>query len=301
MMRPWHGIRGALRENEPMGRHTSWRAGGCAQRFFEPADVADLIAFMRQLPAAETAVWLGLGSNLLVRDGGVRATVIQTRTALNELVGLEDSRVRIGAGVACAKVARFCARWGLAGAEFLAGIPGTMGGALAMNAGAWGAETWERVVTVETLDRDGVRHRRSPAQYRVGYRSVAGPAQEGFLGATLQFEPGGEPQALNARIRTLLAQRGAAQPLGRPSCGSVFRNPPGDFAARLIEQAGLKGQRCGGAAVSTKHANFILNHGDATAADIEALIKCVRRRVCDLYGVELQTEVCIVGEELGHG
>lgn len=299
-MTPRRGIRGTLRENEPMERHTSWRAGGRAQRFFEPADAEDLVAFVHQLPAAETVVWLGLGSNLLVRDGGVRATVIQTRTALSDLEGLEGSRVRIGAGVPCAKVARFCARRGLAGAEFLAGIPGTMGGALAMNAGAWGAETWERVITVEALDRAGVRHQRRPSDYRIGYRTVVGPAQEGFLGATLQFEPGGDPQVLSARVRGLLARRGAAQPLGRPSCGSVFRNPPGDFAARLIEQAGLKGRRCGGARVSTKHANFILNHDAATATDIEALIRHVCRRVRDLYGVELQTEVCIFGEEPSH-
>jgi UDP-N-acetylmuramate dehydrogenase len=177
-----------------------------------------------------------------------------------------------------------------------------MGGALAMNAGAWGAETWDRVVAVETLDRCGARHRRSPAEYRIGYRTVIGPVQEAFLGTTLQLDPGGDPQVLGARVRALLARRGAAQPLGHPSCGSVFRNPPGDFAARLIERAGLKGQRFGGARVSTKHANFILNHGDASATDIEALIGYVRSRVSDLYGIELQTEVCIVGEEgLSHG
>ncbi|HET8701164.1 MAG TPA: FAD-binding protein, partial [Nitrococcus sp.] len=176
------GIRGTLRENEPMDRHTSWRAGGRAQRFFEPADTEDLVAFVHQLPIAEPLVWLGLGSNLLVRDGGLRATVIHTRTALRMLEGLDGARVRVGAGVPCAKVARFCARRGWVGAEFLAGIPGTMGGALAMNAGAWGAETWDRVVALETLDRDGVRHQRSPSAYRIGYRTVLGPAQEGFLG-----------------------------------------------------------------------------------------------------------------------
>lgn len=299
-MTPWHDIRGTLREHEPMDRHTSWRAGGRAQCFFEPADAEDLVAFMHQLSAAETVVWLGLGSNLLVRDGGLRAIVIQTRTALGGLEDLEGGQVRIGAGVPCAKIARFCARRGLAGAEFLVGIPGTLGGALAMNAGAWGTETWERVIAVQTLDRAGMRHQRRPSDYRVGYRTVAGPAQEGFLGATLQFELGGDPQVLSARARALLARRGTTQPLGWPSCGSVFRNPPGDFAARLIEQAGLKGQRCGGAGISMKHANFILNHGAATAADIEFLIGHVRRRVRDLYKVELQTEVCILGEEPSH-
>ncbi len=292
--------RGSLRENEPMQRHTSWRVGGYAERFFEPVDVKDLVAFVRQLPAAEPVMWLGLGSNLLVRDGGVRGTVIQTRAALTALERLPGGHVHIGAGVACAKVARACARWGLAGAEFLIGIPGTLGGALAMNAGAWGAETWSRVEALETLDRDGVWHRRSPGEYRVGYRTVSSPGPEAFLGATLRFEPGGDPQALHARIRALLVRRGATQPLGRPSCGSVFRNPPGDFAARLIEKAGLKGRGFGGACVSTKHANFILNQGAATATDIERLISYVRGRICDLYGVELQTEVCIVGEALSH-
>lgn len=295
------GIRGSLHENEPMGRHTSWRVGGQAQRFFEPADAEDLAAFVRELSAQETVVWLGLGSNLLVRDGGVRGTVIQMRGALTELERLQERRVRIGAGVACAKVARACARWGLAGAEFLAGIPGTMGGALAMNAGAWGAETWSHVVAVETLDRDGVHHHRTPAEYRVGYRTVTGPGPEAFLSATLQFAPGDDAQALSARVRALLAQRGASQPLGRPSCGSVFRNPPGDFAARLIDQAGLKGQRIGGACVSMKHANFILNLGGATATDIERLITYVRRRVHEFHGVALQPEVCIVGEASGDG
>ncbi|MDN5871790.1 MAG: UDP-N-acetylmuramate dehydrogenase [Nitrococcus sp.] len=295
------GIRGTLREHEPMGRHTSWRAGGRARRYFEPAGVEDLVAFVRELPATEAVLWLGLGSNLLVRDGGVQATVIQTRKALPDLERLQESRVRVGAGVACAQVARACARWGLQGAEFLSGIPGTIGGALAMNAGAWGAETWERVIALETLDQAGTRHWRSPAEYHIGYRTVVAPAQEAFLGATLELDCGGDPRALGARVRDLLARRATAQPLGRPSCGSVFRNPPGDFAARLIDQAGLKGQRRGGACVSTKHANFILNQGDASASDIETLIGYVRRRVRDLYGVELQTEVCIVGEEPGHG
>lgn len=290
--------RGRLRSQEPMARHTSWRAGGAAERFFEPADVADLTGFVSTLPAEEPVFWFGLGSNLLVRDGGLRGTVIHTLRALRGVEQLDRITVRAGAGEPCARVARFCGRHGLQGGEFLAGIPGTMGGALAMNAGAFGGETWERVSAVETLDRAGVRHRRTPAEYRVGYRSVEGPAEEWFVAAEMTFEPGGDSKVLGERVRELLARRGASQPTGARSCGSVFRNPPGDHAARLIEAAGLKGTRIGGAYVSEKHANFIINDGEATAADIEALIAHVLDRVEALHGVRLEPEVRVVGEAL---
>ena len=203
--------------------------------------------------------------------------------------------LRGGAGAACAKAARFCTRHDLVGAEFLAGIPGTIGGALAMNAGAWGGETWPHVEAVETVDRAGVLRERPREDYRVGYRSVEGPAQEWFVGARFVFEAG-DGSAARERIRSLLEQRGRTQPTGTRNCGSVFRNPPGDHAARLIEDAGLKGASVGGAAVSAKHANFILNRGDATAANVEALIERIRAEVARRFGVELQREVQIVGE-----
>jgi len=182
----------------------------------------------------------------------------------------------------------------LTGCEFFAGIPGTVGGALAMNAGAHGGETWERVESVRTIDRNGEIHQRAPAEYSVSYRSVTGPANEWFLEGTFRFDPEVVPSM--DTLKTMLERRKTTQPLGLPSCGSVFRNPPGDFSARLIEACGLKGHRIGGAEVSTKHANFIINRDDASATDIEELIEHVRQTVLDEHGVELQHEVRIVGE-----
>jgi UDP-N-acetylmuramate dehydrogenase len=288
-------LRGELRTDEPMARHTSWRVGGPADRFYRPVDADDLAAFLRSLPADEPLFWLGLGSNLLVRDGGIRGAVVSTQGVLDGLDQIDANTVRAEAGVACAKVARFCARRDLVGAEFLAGIPGTMGGALAMNAGAFGGETWNLVVAVETLDRAGAHHTRAPVEYEVGYRSVRGPENEYFLAAHLHVESG-DGEASASRIKGLLERRNETQPIGLPSCGSVFRNPEGDHAARLIEAAGLKGVCIGGACVSEKHANFIINTGDATASDIEALIELVWRTVQKEYGVHLQPEVRIVGE-----
>lgn len=293
-------LRGELRLNEPMARHTSWRAGGNAARFYRPADIEDLAAFVRAAPTDEPMLWIGLGSNLLVRDGGLRGAVIATQATLAGLSKLNDHVVRAEAGVACAKVARFCARRGLAGGEFLAGIPGTIGGALAMNAGAFGAETWERVVEVETMARDGSLRTRTPHEYQIDYRSVRGPSDEWFVAAHLSLEDGAA-EVIHARIKALLEQRGHTQPIGAASCGSVFRNPPGDYAARLIESAGLKGVCIGAACVSEKHANFIVNNGGARATDIEALIRHVRDVVERHHGVRLQTEVRIVGQQAVDG
>lgn len=289
---PWQG---ELLLDEPMARHTSWRVGGPARRYFRPASADDLAAFLASLPEDEPLYWVGLGSNLLVRDGGIAGTVIATSGVLDGIERLADERVLVECGVACAKVARFCAREGLAGAEFLCGIPGTMGGALAMNAGCFGGETWPLVARVETIDRLGQRRWREACEYQVGYRHVQGPAGEWFLRAELQLQTGDAERLLEAN-RVLLARRGDSQPTKMPNAGSVFRNPPGDYAARLIESAGLKGQRYGGAEVSEKHANFIVNTGQASAADIEQLIDEVRAEVARVHGVMLQTEVCIVGE-----
>jgi UDP-N-acetylmuramate dehydrogenase len=290
------GLRGELLRDEPLARHTSWRVGGPAERLYRPADRADLVAFLAALPPEEPVFWLGLGSNLLVREGGLRGTVVAVIGRLNALrVDDGGDRVYAEAGVPSAHVARAAARAGLVGLEFLAGIPGTLGGALAMNAGAFGGETWKRVVEVETVDRRGVVRRRAPVEYAVGYREVQGPAGEWFLAATLQAEEG-DAAAAQQEIRRLLERRAATQPTSQPSGGSTFRNPPGDFAARLIESAGLKGLRVGGAEVSEKHANFIVNTGSATASDIEQLMDVVRDRVERLHGVRLQTEVHIVGE-----
>jgi UDP-N-acetylmuramate dehydrogenase len=277
----------------PMSKHTSWHVGGPADLFFTPRDDRDLAAFLRQLPAEMPLLWIGLGSNLLVRDGGIRGAVISTHGALGTLERLGATRIHAEAGVPCARIARQCVKWGLGPAEFFAGIPGTLGGALAMNAGAWGGETWRHVVEVDVLDRRGVKHTRSAAEYTVGYRSVTGPAEEWFIGARLEFERTAEVDS--EAIRELLDKRKQTQPIGEWSCGSVFTNPPGDHAARLIESAGLKGTRHGDASVSQKHANFIINHGHARAADVEALIEHVQRTVEKVHGIVLRTEVRIVG------
>jgi len=287
--------RGELRYDEPMALHNSWRAGGPARCFFKPADVTELCEFLQQLDPQEPLLWVGLGSNLLVRDGGFPGTVIFTLGALNELQWLDATTLLAGAGVTCSKVARESARQGLTGLEFLAGIPGTMGGALAMNAGAFGGETWNRVVVVETVDRAGCLHTRKPDEYQVSYRTVEGVADEWFVAARLRLETGDSALA-KQQIRKLLAQRGESQPVQQNSCGSVFRNPPGDHAARLIEAAGLKGKTLGGAQVSRKHANFIINTGTATAADIEILLNQVQGCVEQAHGVRLEPEVRIVGE-----
>jgi UDP-N-acetylmuramate dehydrogenase len=281
--------------DEPMARHTSWRAGGPADAWFSPRDVEDLSAFLRALPAGVPVTWVGLGSNLLVRDGGVRGVVISVHGILNALERVGPDRVRAEAGVACARLGRQCAKWQLGPADFFAGIPGTVGGALAMNAGAWGGETWPCVAEVETIDRAGVRRRREASEYRYAYRSVTPPAPgEWFLAATFRFDP--RPDANTDSIRRLLEKRHASQPIGTWSCGSVFTNPPGRHAADLIERAGLKGFRIGGAQVSEKHANFIVNDGQATAADLEALVRHVQSTVERVHGVRLVPEVRVIGE-----
>jgi UDP-N-acetylmuramate dehydrogenase len=289
------GYQGRALQDEPMSRHTSWRVGGPADVWFTPADVDDLAAFLRQLPADAPITWVGLGSNLLVRDAGIRGVVISVHGILNALARVGERMVRAEAGVACARLGRQCAKWHLGPADFFAGIPGTVGGALAMNAGAWGGETWPHVVEVEVIDRTGTRRTRQAAEYRYAYRSVTAPvAGEWYLAATFRFEP--RPDASTESIRKLLERRHASQPIGEWSCGSVFTNPPGGHAAALIEAAGLKGYRIGGATVSAKHANFIINDGHATAADLEALVRHVQATVERVHGVRLVPEVRMIGE-----
>jgi UDP-N-acetylmuramate dehydrogenase len=284
-----------VRRDEPMSRHTSWHVGGAAEVFFNPRDRAELAAFLRTLADDVPIQWVGFGSNLLVRDGGLKGVVISTHGTLDRLDRLSQTHVYGEAGVACARIARQCVKWGLGPAEFFAGIPGTLGGALAMNAGAFGGETWRHVVTVETIDRRGQEHTRAASEFNVSYRQVAPPvAQEWFVAARLDFER--HPGVNEAQLRELLERRKASQPIGEWSCGSVFTNPPGDHAARLIDTAGLKGFHIGGASVSQKHANFIINHGQATAADLERLIQHVQETVERVHGVRLHPEVRVVGE-----
>ena len=290
-------LRGVLTQNADLSRYNTWRVGGAARRLYRPADAVDLAHCLAMLSGRERLLWLGLGSNVLVRDGGFDGTVIMTHGTLNEIRDLGNGAFRAGAGAPCNKLARFIAKRGYVGAEFLAGIPGTWGGALAMNAGAFGGETWSLVTRVETIDGAGVRRERRLDAYRIGYRSVQGPAAEWYLSAELQTRRG-DAAAATAAIRALLAQRQRTQPIGVPSCGSVFRNPPGDYAARLIEACGLKGACEGGAQVSPKHANFIINRGHACAADIETLIRRIQSRVRAAFDVALHPEVHIVGERL---
>ena len=286
--------RGELRLNEPMSKHTSWRAGGAAETFFVPNSLEDLSLFLHELNDGIPVFWFGVGTNLLVRDGGIQGVVISASRILRDLERPEHYLVRAGAGLPCTQLARQCIRWGLGPSEFFAGIPGTVGGALAMNAGAHGGETWERVESVRTIDRNGEIHERAPAEYTVAYRSVTGPKNEWFIEAALRFEADVTPSLED--MNSMLERRKRTQPLGLPSCGSVFRNPPGDHAARLIETAGLKGFSIGGAEVSQKHANFIINRDNATATDIEELIEHVRQTVIEVHGIELVHEVRIVGE-----
>jgi len=326
------GLRGQLRLNEPMSRHTTWRTGGAAERCYLPADLDDLQAFLRRTPPAEPLLFVGLGSNLLVRDGGLRGTVVLTHAARRHPV-LDRGRIHAEAGVASPKVARFAALHGFAGAEFLAGIPGTVGGALTMNAGCYGGETWKIVERALTIDRHGSLRERTAEDFDIGYRHcvLRGASGEWFAAAWFRLPPG-DPGVSRERIRLLLRRRIAQQPLALPNAGSVFRNPPGDHAARLIETCGLKGLARGGARVSEKHANFIVNpqgdhaarlietcglkglarggarvsekhanfivnpQGAARAADIEWLIEAVRSIVQDKTGVALKAEVRIVGE-----
>lgn len=289
-------LRGMLREDESLSRHTSWRVGGTVSRFYQPADIMDLSTYLKSLPVDEPVYWLGLGSNLLVRDAGYRGSIICTSGVLNRIEVTEEQSVYVEAGVPCPKVARVSANHALHGAEFLCGIPGTMGGALAMNAGAFGGETWDIISSVQTLNRQGDIQRRQKSDYQIGYRQVLGPENEWFVSCNLQLE-NGEKEVSQAKIKSLLNKRGSSQPTQQANAGSVFRNPPGDYAARLIESCGLKGTCIGGACVSEKHANFIVNTGTACAADIEALIAKVQTQVFEETGIRLQTEVRIVGDK----
>jgi len=303
-------LRGRFLYNESMRKHVSWRAGGSAQRVYIPADLEDLTWLVRSVPSREDIHMVGLGSNLLVRDGGVKGVVILLHGVLKRLAiesrthglppapeGIETALVYAQAGVATPKLARFAANHNLTGGEFWAGIPGTVGGSIAMNAGCYGSETWDRLVQVETLDRQGQLNERLPDEYVTSYRHVSlkHVHQEWFIGGWFRLARG-DGTAARETIKELLKKRIATQPLSLPNAGSVFRNPPGDHAARLIESCGLKGFRIGDAQVSEKHANFIVNLGQATATDIERLIEHVEDSVEARTNVRLIREVRIIGE-----
>ena len=292
-------FKGVLLEKELMSRHTSWRVGGIADHFYRPTDLNDLSLYLKSLNKDESVFFLGLGSNLLVADEGVRGTVVCTSGVLNEIKNIDETRIYVEAGVPSPKLAKYSAKLGLTGAEFLSGIPGTIGGALKMNAGAVGGETWDIVESVETIDMQGEVHKRTPEEFLIAYRHVEikekNSQQEYFVSAIIKLSQGNKEESLKT-IKNHLNRRGATQPTQQPNAGSVFRNPGDDYAARLIEVCGLKGFCIGGACVSEKHANFIINTGTATAKDIKALIETVHEKVKQQHGVDLIREVQIVGE-----
>lgn len=291
-------INGRLFLQESLANYTSWRVGGQSKALYKPTGFSDLSLFLKTLPPDEPVLWLGLGSNTLIRDKGFAGTVILTQNCLNGLSLLDSTTVRVEAGVSCAKMARFCARNHMAGAEFWAGIPGTMGGALRMNAGCFNGETWQQVIQVETMNRQGQIKLRNRDTFDVAYRKVLGLADdEWFLSATIQLAPGDKDKSMQM-IKELLARRSATQPTNEYNCGSVFRNPPDNYAAKLIESCGLKGASIGGAGVSDKHANFIINTGGkACADDIEQLIQIVQSTVYEKTGYQLIREVHIIGDK----
>lgn len=297
----FQGLRGELKHDEPMGQYLTWRAGGPARRFFAPADLEDLSVFLSQLPPDESLLFVGLGSNLLVREGGWPGTVVLTYAAAAR-PRLEDGLVYAEAGVACPRVAHFAADNRLGGAEFLTGIPGTVGGALAMNAGCYGGETWDIVERVVTINRRGQLRRRAKEEFEYGYRhcelktDASSDGDEWFASAHFRL-PEGDKEESRAIMKALLTRRRKTQPLQLPNCGSVFRNPAeGKSAAKLIQICGLKKTERNGARVSEKHANFIVNPGGAgSAADIEWLILHVQKVVEEETRVRLVPEVKIVG------
>tara|TARA_B100000809_G_scaffold256782_1_gene297261 strand:+ start:1621 stop:2457 length:837 start_codon:yes stop_codon:yes gene_type:complete len=276
-----------------MKKHTSLRVGGAAQYFYKPSDMDDLIHFLSLLDNDVSIFWLGRGSNILVRDEGLSGVVISSSKILREIKRINELTIKVEANVPCTMLAKKCIRWGLGPSEFFSGIPGSLGGALAMNAGAYGNETWERVVSVKTINRNGIIKNRISEEYQIDYRDVKGPINEWFVSAILKFESNKIPSM--ERQKEMLEQRKESQPLGKPSCGSVFRNPPGGFAAKLIEQSNLKGYRIGGASVSLKHANFIITDDSACANDVEQLIEYIRSTVKNLHDIELKCEVRIIG------
>lgn len=286
---------GQLLENVPLARYTSWRVGGLVDRLYIPNGLDELTTFLSDVSVDEPITFIGLGSNLLVRDGGVRGTVVVMHQALRT-IKVEADYIYAEAGVTCGKLAKFSASNSQTGAEFMAGIPGTIGGALAMNAGCYGGVTWDIVHQVLMINRYGNLQMRKADAFEIAYRHVTLPViDEWFVGAWFKLVEGSSQESTD-KIKTLLAKRLESQPLSYPSGGSTFRNPEGDYAARLIEASGLKGFQIGGAQVSPKHANFIVNVGGCTAQDIESLIEYMKKVVFEQQNVMLQQEVKVIGE-----
>ena len=276
-----------IKLNEPMSKHCSLRSGGMTSEFFLPKDINELSLFLKS--NVKPILLVGLGSNLLVRDRGFNGVTIHTKN-LKEL-NITNKYIESGAGTSLAKLSRFAQANLKYGAEFLSAIPGSVGGALAMNAGAFGSEVWQYVVSVQTMSLSGELQERFPNDYEINYRSVKHIfSDEFFISARFDFNLN-KP---NDNVRELLDKRNSSQPIGLPSCGSVFKNPKDNYAAKLIESSGLKGFCIGGACVSEKHANYIINQNNATALDIENLIIHIQNTIKTLHNVELETEIIII-------
>ena len=286
-------VRGTLRRDVPLGPLTWLRVGGPAEVLFQPADAEDLAAFLAALPAEVPVLPMGVASNLLVRDGGIEGVVVRFGGPLAK-VATEGDLVVAGAGALDQRVAQVAQKAGLGGLEFFIGIPGTIGGAVRMNAGAFGGETKDRLVWAEALDRRGELHRLDREALGFAYRRSALPAEWIVVRAAFRGEPG-DPDAILARMEAIKAEREAAQPLRAATGGSTFKNPAGGKAWQLIDAAGCRGLRRGAAMVSEKHCNFLINTGGASAGEVEGLGELVRQRVREHSGVELEWEVIRVG------
>ncbi len=287
-------VRGRLTEDAPLAPVTWFRVGGAAEILFRPADIEDLAAFLAAKPADVPVTVIGVASNLLVRDGGVKGVVIRLGRGFVE-IRTEGSEVEAGAGALDLNVALTAQQAGIAGLEFMSGIPGTVGGGLRMNAGAYGREFKDVLVSAVALDGKGARHALAPAALGLGYRHCGLPEDWIFVAARFAGEAG-DPAAIGRRMAEIQAAREASQPIRARTGGSTFANPPGEKAWELIDRAGCRGLRIGGAAVSEKHANFLINTGDATAADLESLGEEVRRRVHETTGIMLRWEIRRIGE-----
>jgi UDP-N-acetylmuramate dehydrogenase len=291
--RPLPAVRGVYAEHAPLKDLVWFRAGGAADILYRPADIEDLCAFMSEKPADTPVTVIGVGSNLLVRDGGIPGVVIRLPSSFGKIGRLSDTRLRVGAAALDAAAARFAADAGIGGMEFLRGIPGTIGGALHMNAGCYGREIRDIFVEARAVDSRGRLVTLTPADMQFTYRHSA-PEGVVYVDAVLEGTPDA-PDAIRARMEALVAQREATQPIRSKTGGSTFTNPPGHKAWQLIDEAGCRGLKHGAAQVSEKHCNFLINTGDASAADIEALGEEVRARVKAKSGVTLEWEIKRLG------
>ena len=287
-------VRGRLVADAPIGPLTWFRVGGPAEILFRPADEQDLAAFLAALPPEIPVTVIGVGSNLLVRDGGIPGVTIRLGRGFTE-VTVEHDEVRAGAGALDLNVALTAVEAGVGGLEFLSGIPGTIGGGFRTNAGAYGREFKDLLVAAEAVDRAGRLHRATALELGLSYRHCEAPPDWLFTGAVFRGAPG-DPAKIGRRMAEIRAAREASQPIRAKTGGSTFANPPGEQAWRLIDAAGCRGLRRGGAMVSEKHTNFLINTGSATAADIESLGEEVRRLVYDRSGIMLEWEIRRIGE-----